>query len=123
MPQELETGPDTVLNKLLSGETLRSSNFGLNIEQLAIGEVVELHISNHDQPTHAFTLHGHWLWVMARGRPRAGVYERDRARLTGSPMLRDTVSVNVKSYLVVRFVANNPGVWVCCCIMFCLIFH
>lgn len=32
-----------------------------------------------------------------------------------TPLLRDTATVNLKSYIVLRFVAANPGTWMFHC--------
>lgn len=59
-------------------------------------------------------LHGHWFWVMAQGRPNAGTYNPSTP-LNPTPILRDTATVNAGSYLVLRFVASNRGVWIFHC--------
>lgn len=59
-------------------------------------------------------LHGHWFWVMAQGRPNAGTYNPS-IPLNPTPILRDTATVNAGSYLVLRFVASNRGVWIFHC--------
>ena len=46
---------------------------------------------------------------MYQGEASEGPYSGQA--LSQSPILRDTVVVAVNSSLVVRFVANNPGMW------------
>ncbi len=59
-------------------------------------------------------LHGHWFWVMAQGRPNEGTWNPS-IPLNPTPVLRDTATVNAGSYLVLRFVASNRGVWIFHC--------
>ena len=35
--------------------------------------------------------------------------------LDTTPIIRDTVEVQANSHIVLRFVANNPGVWIMHC--------
>ena len=62
-------------------------------------------------------LHGHWFWVMARGQLGDGTWNSTGGSvpLNEAPSLRDTVTLSGKSYAVLRFVANNPGIWIFHC--------
>jgi len=52
------------------------------------------------------------MWVMGRGQPDAGPFMPEHVKaFYQDPLLRDTVTVNSNSYVVARFVANNPGLW------------
>lgn len=57
-------------------------------------------------------LHGHWFTVMAGGLPNAGKYAGQPLR---SGVWRDTVTVNAGSYIVLRYIAANPGAWIFHC--------
>lgn len=59
---------------------------------------------------HPLHLHGHQFWVMARGAENEGPFNSTIA-LNTTPLIRDTATVEAGSYLVMRFVASNPGVW------------
>jgi len=72
--------------------------------------VVRLIINNHDTGEHPIHLHGHTFWILAEAPPQTGDYDNDPLDLE-TPLVRDTVTVNAMSYLVIQFVANNPGVW------------
>lgn len=48
---------------------------------------------------------------MAHGRPQAGDYDAATDQLERWPLLRDTATVPAGSWMVLRFVATNPGVW------------
>lgn len=55
-------------------------------------------------------LHGHKFWVMAQGNGyfNASDYSaipRERR------LLRDTVTIEAYGYVLIRFVADNPGMW------------
>eukprot|EP00475_Leptophrys_vorax_P012633 TRINITY_DN19031_c0_g1_i1.p1 TRINITY_DN19031_c0_g1~~TRINITY_DN19031_c0_g1_i1.p1 ORF type:complete len:612 (-),score=122.60 TRINITY_DN19031_c0_g1_i1:1169-3004(-) len=79
------------------------------------GKMVELILVNHGGGSHPFHLHGHMFWVLARG---IGHYRTGAVRLkTNNPVLRDTIRVPGQGYAVLRFVADNPGVWFMHCHM------
>ncbi|WFD28765.1 L-ascorbate oxidase [Malassezia nana] len=85
--------------------------------------VMEMVINNQDDSPHPFHLHGHKFWVMQTGEmdPEFGgfnyyedvgqVYDLDRK------MKRDTVIVPMLGHAVIRWVADNPGVWALHCHM------
>jgi iron transport multicopper oxidase len=78
------------------------------------GEVVELVVNNLQTfAQHPFHFHGHHFQVCARGASQAGVakdYECD-----DDAMMRDTVTIEAGSFAVLRFKADNPGVWLFHC--------
>lgn len=60
---------------------------------------------------HPFHMHGHKFWVMGYG---MGVFDpvADHDGLNHyNPMLRDTVTLPPGAWVVLRFRANNPGIW------------
>ncbi|KAF9435152.1 hypothetical protein BGZ76_006820 [Entomortierella beljakovae] len=58
---------------------------------------------------HPFHLHGHVFQVIAQG---TGVYEEGKTPINAvNPLRRDTATVPRKGFTVVRFKADNPGVW------------
>ncbi|RVD83944.1 uncharacterized protein DFL_005715 [Arthrobotrys flagrans] len=73
-------------------------------------KVVDLLIDNYDDGNHPMHLHGHKFWVMAQGNGyfNASDYSaipRERR------LLRDTVTIEAYGYVLIRFVADNPGMW------------
>ena len=84
------------------------------------GDVLEIVLNNHDTANHPFHLHGHQFQVISRPKSNSG-------NTTGSsgsqpaldinpiPPQRDVVTVNARSYVVLRIVANNPGVFLFHC--------
>ncbi|CAG8466554.1 10481_t:CDS:2, partial [Cetraspora pellucida] len=64
---------------------------------------------NEDGGEHPFHLHGHVFWVLGSGGKGTTL---DYSKLnTKDPIQRDTVTVPANGWTVLRFVANNPGVW------------
>ncbi|QPG75623.1 hypothetical protein FOA43_002980 [Brettanomyces nanus] len=80
-------------------------------------EIVEIVLNNNDTGKHPFHLHGHVFQVVERGPSYLDEDEpvpyNESAPYDAPeyPMRRDTFYVNPQSYFVLRFKANNPGVW------------
>lgn len=108
---------------LTSGEFATNSFIYGNSHAFVLqkNDVVDIVLNNQDTGKHPFHLHGHTFQVIARG---AGVdddlspvafNESDHEPFPEVPMIRDTVYVNPQSYIVMRFKADNPGVWLFHC--------
>jgi iron transport multicopper oxidase len=83
---------------------------------LAAGEVVEIVLNNNDPGKHPFHLHGHAFQVVHRSDDEAGVYDpANHTDFPATPMKRDTVLVHPNGNIVLRFKADNPGVWLFHC--------
>ena len=82
--------------------------------KLEENKVVDLYISNFDDGNHPFHMHGHQFWVLDQG---SGYIDMDHyAEInTTNPLRRDTVSVEAYGWILVRFVADNPGMWAMHC--------
>ncbi|RYP91763.1 hypothetical protein DL770_002107 [Monosporascus sp. CRB-9-2] len=78
------------------------------------GDVVEIIIYNNDTAIHPFHLHGHQFQVIQRAPSNAGTWKGTVEGSTAPPR-KDTISVQPKSYAVLRIVADNPGVWLFHC--------
>ncbi|KAM0323902.1 hypothetical protein ACHAQA_008483 [Verticillium albo-atrum] len=79
-------------------------------------DVIELILNNADDGKHPFHLHGHNFQVVYRSPPDAGVYIDDDANVPPAfPMRRDTVFAEPNGNFVLRFRADNPGVWLFHC--------
>jgi len=85
--------------------------------RIAHGAVVDVVLQNANaleedvSESHPWHLHGHDFWVLGYG---DGVYDhaRDSRKLdTATPPLRNTVVLFPHGWTVLRFVADNPGVW------------
>jgi FtsP/CotA-like multicopper oxidase with cupredoxin domain len=91
---------------------------------------VDLVINNLDDSHHPFHLHGHSFYVLSQHRSgtREGWGSYDPFSSAGaagppeglnlaSPLCKDTVSVPRRGHVVVRFRADNPGLWMLHCHM------
>jgi hypothetical protein len=89
---------------------------------------VDLIINNLDDGSHPIHLHGHSFYVLssyrAEGRDGWGSYNPfdPGAKLPNplnlrNPVRRDTVSVPRRGHVVLRFTADNPGLWMLHCHM------
>jgi len=74
------------------------------------GAVVDVLINNTDGGEHPIHFHGHAFWILSTSAfPDAGeLYEAD-------PVHRDVVSVPANGWALLRFTADNPGVWAVHC--------
>lgn len=73
-------------------------------------QTIDILIQNFDDGNHPFHLHGYKFFVLATGHgyPPENLYEILDLE---NPLRRDTASVEAFGWLLVRFVADNPGVW------------
>lgn len=82
-------------------------------------ETVQIIINNYDEGGHPFHLHGHAFQVLYTG---LGVYDPSNDLNTlqlSNPLRRDTTVVPGRGHAVLRFVADNPGVWLFHCHIEC----
>ncbi|KAI0039225.1 multicopper oxidase [Auriscalpium vulgare] len=70
-------------------------------------QVVDIRVDNLDDGDHPFHLHGHRPWIMGAG---AGRYIGQSLNVT-NPLRRDTILIPAYSWMVLRFVTDNPGLW------------
>ncbi|KAL5115938.1 hypothetical protein ACEQ8H_006160 [Pleosporales sp. CAS-2024a] len=73
---------------------------------------IDILLQNFDDGVHPFHLHGYKFFVMANGHgyPPSSIYEPGFLNIT-NPLRRDTVSLEAFGWLLIRFVADNPGAW------------
>ncbi|KAI1322700.1 multicopper oxidase [Xylariaceae sp. FL0255] len=79
-------------------------------------EVVQIVVNNNDTGRHPFHLHGHNFQALYRSPDDGGTYQYDWGNITESiypeiPMRRDTFVIYPLGVFVLRFRADNPGVW------------
>ena len=83
------------------------------------GDVIDIIINNIDYGSHPMHLHGHHVWILALGKANEGYINATTSEYLNynlvNPMYRDTFTVNPFSYVVFRFVADNPGIWMMHC--------
>ncbi|KAJ2801888.1 ferroxidase fet3 [Coemansia guatemalensis] len=101
----LTTG-DMALNPITYGPRTNS-------HVLKYGEIVEMLLWSATDLPHPLHLHGHTFQLIERGFTNDTTGElRNIVPLTNfSPLMRDTIFVPQGEYAVVRFKADNPGVW------------
>ena len=78
------------------------------------GQVVEIVLNNYDPGKHPFHLHGHNFQTVVRSAVDAGAYVNNET-FPKVPMRRDTFMVNPNGNIVLRFKADNPGIWLFHC--------
>lgn len=79
------------------------------------GDIVQIVVNNLNDAIHPFHLHGHQFQVCERPSSNAGTFNGHTRNFPAIPMRRDTIAVNSNSYVVLRFQAENPGVWLFHC--------
>lgn len=112
----------TLMTALSAGEDATNPYvYGTNTNTfvLAKDEIVEIVVNNQDTGKHPFHLHGHAFQSILRGPTYDDALgwtpqsydDSDHAAFPEYPMIRDTLYVNPQSNFVIRFKADNPGVW------------
>ncbi|KAJ2159290.1 ferroxidase fet3 [Coemansia sp. RSA 552] len=83
-----------------------------NAHVLKFGEVVEMLLWSPTNLPHPLHLHGHTFQIIEKGFTNDTTGELRRfVPAQNSPLMRDTIFVPQEEYAVVRFKADNPGVW------------
>lgn len=83
---------------------------------LNAGDVVEVVLNNQDSGKHPFHLHGHTFQAIWRSQAydddnMVSFEQETNVTYPDKPMRRDTLVVNPNGNFVIRFRADNPGVW------------
>ncbi|KAI5780218.1 Cupredoxin [Peziza echinospora] len=94
--------------------------YGVNANAFVLKhlEVVEIIVNNMDPGKHPFHLHGHHFQVVHRSAVDAGNYDPtspDNPTMPTIPMRRDVVLAPPSGNVVLRFRADNPGMWLFHC--------
>lgn len=83
---------------------------------------VDISINNFDDGAHPFHLHGHKFFIIAQARsgypPTSATldkYLQQHGGMPENPLRRDTVTVEAYSWVIIRVVLNNPGIWALHC--------
>ncbi|KAJ2159291.1 ferroxidase fet3 [Coemansia sp. RSA 552] len=84
-----------------------------NAHIVKYGEVVEMLLWSPTLVPHPMHLHGYVFQVIERGftNDTTGAYRRRAPSTDFSPLKRDSIHVPQEEYAIVRFRADNPGVW------------
>jgi len=106
----------TLLDLVLAGKPLPAS---ANMNYIEIGSVVDIIVNVQIVPIqHPMHLHGHEFFILGYGSLDAGSYNatlHESSLDYFNPLRRDTISVNADSWIYIRYVADNPGVWLFHC--------
>ncbi|KAH8702101.1 conidial pigment biosynthesis oxidase Abr1/brown 1 [Talaromyces proteolyticus] len=88
-----------------------------NVNPLIINnnDVIEIVINNHHGNLHPWHLHGHQFQVLQRTDVNGGFFDGYFANISSTPVKRDTIMVQNYGHTVIRFRANNPGIWLLHC--------
>lgn len=114
----------TLMTALSAGsDATNALVYGTNINGFVLGkdEIVDIVVNSNDPGKHPFHLHGHTFQLIER-HEAVGEFDEpvaydpeNHAEYPEYPMIRDTVYLNPNSYMVLRFKADNPGVWLFHC--------
>jgi iron transport multicopper oxidase len=99
----------TLYTALTTGST-DAATYGPGVNPWIVksGQVVQIHMQNPHQYPHPMHLHGHVFQVVATG---SGTWNGNEASMPSVPLKRDGFVVPAQGYAVIRFKADNPGVW------------
>lgn len=78
-------------------------------------QVVDLLITNFDDGSHPFHLHGHQFWIMATSPDQYFDWDSYGSINTTNPMRRDTLTIDAYGWALIRFTTSNPGLWALHC--------
>ncbi|KAF2841516.1 multicopper oxidase [Patellaria atrata CBS 101060] len=94
---------------------------GVQPTVLRAGKVIQIVVNNADTAAHPMHLHGHHFQVVGRGSGTwNGVVDVNQwgglsPGVRRGPMRRDTVDVPPNGWVVIRFKAERPGIWLFHC--------
>ncbi|KAH6648383.1 multicopper oxidase-domain-containing protein [Truncatella angustata] len=93
-------------------------------------QTVDIILQNMDENSHPFHLHGHQFWVLGAGHGYFPGYDKLGLKADGqglldpsnrtvveNPLKRDVATAEGFGWVLLRFVADNPGVWLFHCHM------
>ena len=109
----------TALSTGLSATNVQIYGPNTNAFVLKRGDVIEIVLNSADKGKHPFHLHGHDFQVIARSADGAGKYNGTGGVVSedprATPMRRDTLAARPNGHFVIRFRADNPGIWLFHC--------
>lgn len=96
-----------------AGNTSYPYNPEWNVYNFGTNSSIRLVIRNMTPLSHPMHLHGHVFWVLAEG---MGEWDGSTVNNSNNPQRRDVQMMpagneTMPSYLVIEFLAQNPGVW------------
>ncbi|XP_031736736.1 L-ascorbate oxidase-like isoform X2 [Cucumis sativus] len=97
-----------------------NTNTGNSVYRFRSGEIVDVilqnanALSNNTSEIHPWHLHGHDFWVLGYGEGKFSDEDETKLNLKNPP-LKNTVVIFPFGWTAIRFVADNPGVWIFHC--------
>lgn len=87
-----------------------------NSHVLPHNQIIEIVLNNEDTGRHPFHLHGHNFQVLYRSPENWGDWDtNNHTAFPAKPMRRDVLGVRPTGNFVIRFRADNPGIWLFHC--------
>ncbi|KAK7977807.1 multicopper oxidase [Apiospora saccharicola] len=111
----------TLYTALTSGELANDATvYGefTNSHVLQKDQIIQIVVNNLDTGRHPFHLHGHQFQTIHRSAADEGTFDDTNTTMADFPkipMRRDTVVLEPNGNVVLRFKADNPGVWIFHC--------
>lgn len=109
----------TLYSALTTGEFANNATvYGRDTNSYILNknDVIEIILNNDDPGKHPFHLHGHNFQVLWRSPDDYGFYDpSNHSEYPLRPMRRDTFWVRPQGNFVIRFTADNPGIWLFHC--------
>lgn len=109
----------TVFSVLTTGSAASNATvYGTDTNPFVLnhGDIIDIVLNNDDTGKHPFHLHGHAFQIIHRSDDDEGHYDAsNHSAFPSVPARRDTVLVRPSGNFVIRFKADNPGVWLFHC--------
>ncbi|KAK5633826.1 hypothetical protein RRF57_009540 [Xylaria bambusicola] len=118
-------------NKSFAMEGINTAAFDVESELVISNnkiETVDVILQNMDENSHPFHLHGTKMWVLGQGHgyfpgyealgfqsDGKGLLSAANTTMIRNPLKRDTVTAEGYGWVLLRFVADNPGAWLFHC--------
>eukprot|EP00586_Coscinodiscus_wailesii_P009799 CAMPEP_0172513090 /NCGR_PEP_ID=MMETSP1066-20121228/249602_1 /TAXON_ID=671091 /ORGANISM="Coscinodiscus wailesii, Strain CCMP2513" /LENGTH=520 /DNA_ID=CAMNT_0013293193 /DNA_START=225 /DNA_END=1784 /DNA_ORIENTATION=- len=92
------------------------SNSGIPVIKAVKGQLIQIVLQNlralNSVPElHSWHLHGHYFWQVGQGFGNYNPKIHDKDFNLVNPVRRDTLTIWPISWVAIRFIADNPGVW------------
>lgn len=92
------------------------SNSGIPVIKAVKGQLIQIVLQNlralNSVPElHSWHLHGHYFWQVGQGFGNYDPKIHDKDFNLVNPVRRDTLTIWPISWVAIRFIADNPGVW------------
>ncbi|KAG9141379.1 hypothetical protein Leryth_001830 [Lithospermum erythrorhizon] len=87
---------------------------GTKVKKLKYNETVEIVFQNTvfvTPESHPIHLHGFNFYVLAQGYGNFNPVNDNKMFNLKNPQMRNTIAIPIGGWAVIRFTANNPGVW------------